>query len=91
MKRAFVTTLAALLLAAAAIPGFAQTAGPDLAFSATTLSLAASGVVKTTPDLATITVGVDTAAPSAGQAMSANAERMSRVIAGRQGGRRRAA
>ena len=81
MKHAFAITWAALLLASAAIPALAQTAGADPAFSATTLSLAASGEVKTTPDMATIAVGVDTTASGAGQAMSANAERMSRLIA----------
>jgi len=81
MKHSFATILAALLLASAAIPAFAQTVSADPAFNATTLSVAASGEVKTTPDMATITVGVDTTASSAGQAMSANAERMSRVIA----------
>jgi uncharacterized protein YggE len=81
MKLAFASTSAALLLASAALPALAQTAGPDPAFSATTLSLAASGEVKTAPDMATITVGVDTTAPSAAQAMSGNALRMARVIA----------
>ncbi len=81
MKPALAPTLAALLLAASALPAFAQSPGPDPAFSATTLSLGASGEVKTTPDMATITVGVETTASSAGQAMNANAQRMSRVIA----------
>jgi uncharacterized protein len=81
MKYPCAATLAVLWLATAAIPALAQTAGADPAFSATTLSLAAYGEVKTTPDMATISVGVDTTAPSAGQAMSANAERMARVIA----------
>jgi uncharacterized protein YggE len=72
--------LAALLMAATAVPTRAQT-GPDPAFAATTLSLSASGEVKAAPDMATITLGVDTSAGSAAQAMSANAERMARVIA----------
>ena len=72
---------AALLLASAAAPALAQTAGVDPAFAATTLSLSASGEAKVTPDMATITLGVDTTAPNAGQAMNANAERMARVIA----------
>jgi uncharacterized protein YggE len=81
MKYGFTSSLAVLALASVTVPAFAQTAGADPAFSATTLSLAATGEVKTTPDMATVVVGVDTAASSAAQAMSANAERMSRVIA----------
>jgi uncharacterized protein YggE len=81
MKHAFATTWTALLLTSGAIPAFAQAVGADPAFSATTLNLAASGEVKTTPDMATITVGVDTTASTAAQAMDTNAERMSRVIA----------
>ncbi len=81
MKHAFALTSAALLLASAALPALAQPAAADPAFNATTLSLAASGEVRTTPDMAAITVGVDTIAPTAGQAMSANAQRMSRVVA----------
>jgi uncharacterized protein YggE len=75
------TPLAILMLAFAAIPVCAQPTASDPAFAATTLSLDASGEVRTSPDMATITIGVDTVAPSAGQAMNANASRMSKVIA----------
>ena len=51
------------------------------AFAATTLSLSASGEAKVTPDMATIILGVDTTAPTAGQAMSVNDQHMTRVIA----------
>jgi uncharacterized protein YggE len=76
--------LAALLTTATAAPTLAQM-GPDPAFAATTLSLSASGEVKAAPDMASITLGVDTSAGSAAQAMSANAERMARVIAALKG------
>ncbi|MGH7024533.1 MAG: SIMPL domain-containing protein [Caulobacteraceae bacterium] len=53
----------------------------DARFAATTLDISAHGEVKAPPDMATITLGVDTTAPTASQAMAANAERMNRVIA----------
>jgi uncharacterized protein YggE len=81
MKLPLTMPLASLLLATAAIPALAQPAGVDPAFGATTLALGASGEIKTSPDMATLSIGVDTAAPSAGQAMSANAARMAKVIA----------
>jgi uncharacterized protein YggE len=56
-------------------------AGGAAAFRATTLSLSAYGEVKATPDMATISLGVQTQAPSAARAMQANAERMSQVVA----------
>jgi uncharacterized protein YggE len=73
--------LTALLLASAALHARAQSARADPPFSATTLDIAASGEVRTAPDMATIGIGVDTTAPSAGQAMSANAARIARIIA----------
>jgi uncharacterized protein YggE len=81
MPHPYSAAVAALMLSIVAVPAWAQAAGADPAFSATTLSLGASGEVKTTPDMATITIGVDTTAPTAGQAMGANAEHISRVIA----------
>lgn len=45
----------------------------------TTLSISASGEVSRSPDIATITAGVQTEAPTASQAMSQNAERMEGV------------
>jgi uncharacterized protein YggE len=54
---------------------------PDPAFQATTLSITASGEVKAAPDKATITLGVQTTAPTAAQAMADNAQRMGQVTA----------
>ena len=68
-----------LLLTVAASPALSQSI-VDPAFAATTLNLSASGEARVTPDMATITLGVDTTAPSAGRAMSGNAERMAQVI-----------
>ncbi len=83
--------LAAALLGATALTGasapaaFAQAApeasGADSAFRATTLSLSAFGEIKAAPDMATISLGVQTHAPTAAQAMSDNASRMSQVVA----------
>jgi uncharacterized protein YggE len=70
----------ALMLASAAPPALAQAAA-DPAFAATTLNISADGETKVTPDMATIVLGVDLTAPTAGQAMSGEAERMGRVIA----------
>jgi uncharacterized protein len=70
---------AALLTGAAALPAHADTA--DAAFRATTLNLSASGESKVTPDLATITLGVQTDGATAAGAMSANAVQMNKVIA----------
>ena len=76
---------AALLLLAATPPAALAQAAPDPAgaeaFRATTLSLSAFGEVKAAPDMATISLGVQTQAPSAAQAMQQNAARMSRVVA----------
>jgi uncharacterized protein YggE len=70
---------AALLTGAAALPAFADTA--DAAFRATTLNLSASGESKVTPDLATITLGVQTDGATAAGALSANAAQMNKVVA----------
>jgi uncharacterized protein YggE len=70
---------AALLTGAAALPAYADTA--DAAFRATTLNLSAYGESKAVPDLATITLGVQTDAPTAAGAMGANAAQMNKVIA----------
>ena len=78
LTAAFALT-AALLTGAAAAPAFADTA--DAAFRATTLNLSASGESKVTPDLATITLGVQTDGATAAGAMSANAVQMNKVIA----------
>jgi uncharacterized protein len=82
--------LAAALIGAAAPGAQAQSVAdgrPDAMFSATTLSLSASGEVKAAPDMATISLGVQTQAPRAADAMSANAKRMTEVVAAiRRGG-----
>ena len=70
---------AALLTGAAALPAQVQTA--DAAFRATTLNLSAFGESKVTPDLATITLGVQTDGATAAQALSANAAQMTKVVA----------
>jgi uncharacterized protein YggE len=72
---------AALMLLAACAPALAQGADSDAAFRATTLTLAASGEVKATPDTASITLGVNTQAIGAAEAMRANAARMSALLA----------
>ena len=76
--------LAAVLLTGAAPLAQAQTDGDAAAgsmFRATTLNVSAHGDIKTAPDMATISLGVETQAPTAAQAMAANADRMSQVVA----------
>lgn len=83
LTAAFALT-AALLTGAAALPASAQGFGADnadAAFRATTLNLSAYGESKAVPDLATITLGVQTDAPTAAGAMGANAAQMNKVIA----------
>ena len=70
---------AALLTGAAALP--AHAADNDAAFRATTLNLSAYGESKAVPDLATITLGVQTDAPTAAGALSGNAAQMTKVVA----------
>jgi uncharacterized protein len=89
--KAFATAAsAALLLAvAAALPAQAQQApqpvAADTMFRATTLNLAAYGEVKAAPDMATITLGVQTQAATASAAMASNADQMGRVVAALKG------
>ncbi|HEY9219067.1 MAG TPA: SIMPL domain-containing protein [Phenylobacterium sp.] len=75
--------LALALFAAAAPVAFAQTPPPaaDSMFRATTLNLSAYGETKIAPDMATISLGVLTEAPTAKAAMQANARQMTQVIA----------
>ncbi|MDB5477094.1 MAG: hypothetical protein JWP49_2605 [Phenylobacterium sp.] len=75
--------LAIAVVATAAQVAFAQPAPPamDARFQATTLNLSAYGDVMATPDMATITLGVQTEAATAAQALAANAEQMTRVMA----------
>lgn len=72
--------LACVLLASTALVARAQSA-PDAGrmFDATTLSLSAYGQTKVVPDEATITLGVQTTAPVAAQAMAENAAQMTAV------------
>jgi uncharacterized protein YggE len=74
---------AALLLGVAASPAAAdaQQAAITQSISGTRLDLTASGDVTRVPDLAVITAGVVTRAPTAGGAMQQAAERMQRVHA----------
>ncbi len=75
---------AAVALALAAASGAAAQPAPAAAESlwrATTLNLSAYGEVRAAPDMATISLGVLTEAPTAAQAMSANAVRMNAITA----------
>ncbi|HLI65421.1 MAG TPA: SIMPL domain-containing protein [Caulobacteraceae bacterium] len=82
MKRR-VLALAAIGLFASTT-AFAQSAATSM-FNATTLSLTADGQVKVDPDEAIVTVGVQTAAPTAAEAMRANAAQMTALIAALKG------
>jgi uncharacterized protein YggE len=70
-------------MATAAAPAALAQAAPPAAeamFRATTLNLAAYGEVKVEPDMATISLGVQTDGRTAQAAMQANAQRMTQVI-----------
>ncbi len=74
----------ALIVAGASAPALAQETTPAAAatmFQATTLSLSAYGETRTAPDMATISLGVQTDAPTAAEALRANALKMNQVIA----------
>lgn len=78
--------LGALILAGSAAAVSAQEAAPavsaaDTLFRATTLNLSAAGETRAAPDMATITLGVQTEAPTAAEALRDNAQRMTQVIA----------
>jgi uncharacterized protein YggE len=74
--------LACALLASTAVVARAQSASDTgQMFDATTLSLSAYGETKVVPDEATITLGVQTTAPVAAQAIAENADRMTAVTA----------
>jgi len=90
MPRPVTAGALALLLLAAAPAALAQPGAPSPTvapapaanpFAATTLSLDAEGKVEVQPDMAEITLGVTTEAPTAAAAMQANAQRMAAVIA----------
>ena len=76
-----------VLLAAALLPLPALAADPPLpialapSITGTRLDVSAVGMVDRTPDVATVDAGVVTQARSAGDAMAANAQRMSATIA----------
>jgi len=76
---------AAVALAAAASPSMAQTAPApgtvQTMQTAPALNLSAYGEVKAKPDMATITFGVQTEAPTAATAMRDNATQMTQVMA----------
>lgn len=76
--------LASALMAATALaaPAMAQSApAPHMMQAQPSISLSAYGEVKVAPDMATITFGVVTEAPTAAEAMAQNAARMTQVIA----------
>jgi uncharacterized protein YggE len=82
MKRfALALLTGAALVCAAAAPGMAQDAAGAAAFNATTLNLNAYGETRISPDMATITFGVMTQAPTAAAAMAANRTRMNALAA----------
>ena len=73
---------AAAILILACPPALARAADAgEAAFHATTLNLQAYGEVKAVPDMAQITLGVTTLAPTAADAMRQNAARMGDIIA----------
>lgn len=72
-----------LLCSAAAAPAAQaqQVSSADTMFHATTLNLSAYGEVKAAPDMANISLGVQTQAKTAALAMAQNAAQMSRMVA----------
>ncbi|HEX4195946.1 MAG TPA: SIMPL domain-containing protein [Caulobacteraceae bacterium] len=77
MKALIRAGLACALLASTASVARAEDAGHM--FDVTTLSLSAHGETRIVPDQATVTLGVQTTAPVAAEAMRENAARMSAV------------
>lgn len=78
------TKILAPLLALAALPAAAQTPAVPLTPvppEATLLEVSAEGRTTRVPDVATITAGVVTQAPTAAAAFAANAEKMASVLA----------
>jgi uncharacterized protein YggE len=76
---ALVLTGALMATAASAMPAHAENA--DALFRATTLNLSASGETQAAPDMATITLGVQTDGATAAGALGANASQMTKVVA----------
>jgi uncharacterized protein YggE len=81
MMRAAGLGLALTFAAAPAVLAQAAPPAADTMFRATTLNLSAYGETRVEPDMATITLGVTTEGKTAAEAMSANAQRMTAVIA----------
>jgi uncharacterized protein YggE len=75
----FKPLLLAALLCIGAAPAIAQDAGAP--FDATTLNLSATGEIQATPDLAAISLGVQTQAPTATEALRLNRVKMTATIA----------
>ncbi|ALL12928.1 SIMPL domain-containing protein [Caulobacter henricii] len=80
MIAARIASLALIPAAFAAAPALAQSA-PDTAFRTTTFSLAAAGETLVAPDMATISLGVQTDDMTAAGALKANAAKMTQVMA----------
>ena len=72
--------LAFLLLAATTLPAMTQHALAHDSEQKRTLSLAATGAVKTTPDRVDITTGVTSEAPTAREALDKNTEAMTAIV-----------
>jgi hypothetical protein len=72
--------LAIALTATPLAPALGQADEGRAAYLATTLRLSASGEVNVPPDMASVTLGVETTGPSAADASHANAELMNRVV-----------
>ncbi|MEW6059225.1 MAG: SIMPL domain-containing protein [Actinomycetota bacterium] len=70
------------LVAALAIPSFAQTPSPtpSPAISDRTVTVTGTAIIRSSPDKAVVTLGVRTQAESAQKAMEENADKMSRVM-----------
>ena len=81
LLRAGALSVALMTTAAPAALAQAAPAVSETLFQATTLNLAADGEVKVAPDMASITLGVQTEAATAAQALAANADQMARVMA----------
>lgn len=84
MKTLFrAAAIGALILAGTAGVAAAQTetAAAESVFRATTLDLSAFGETRARPDMATITLGVTTEAPTAAEALRLNAVKMNQVVA----------
>jgi uncharacterized protein YggE len=82
MTRHHLIALAALLaLGAAVAPAAAQAPAVSNAPVPSTFALSAFGETRLVPDMASITLGVNTQAATAGEALKANTSRMTTVIA----------